>query len=68
MFQALPAYPHEALQKQHLVYWVGVMAAGCTRTGVSIQSWYNQSSSIPSGVCKAPPKDEQVMLETCGDP
>jgi hypothetical protein len=60
MFWALLAHPREVLRKRHLVYCVRVMSVGCTRIGVELQ----HARSIPSAVCVAPPKDEQVMLET----
>jgi hypothetical protein len=52
MIRALLAQPQEALQKQHLVYWLRDTSVG----------------SIPSAVCVAPPEDEQVILETCRGP
>jgi hypothetical protein len=46
MFEALPAYPQEALQKQHLVYCLRVMSVGCNRIEVELSSpraanWHN---------------------------
>jgi hypothetical protein len=36
MFRALLAYPQEALNKRHLVYYVSVMSVGCNRVKVEI--------------------------------
>jgi hypothetical protein len=72
MFRALLANLQEALHKRHLVYCVRITSAGCTTIGVPLQSWCSQLTlyerNIPSAFCTAPPKDEQVMLETSRDP
>jgi hypothetical protein len=56
MFRALLPHPQEALHKRHSVYCVRVMSVGCTRIGVEL---------VYLAVLRAPPEDEQVMLETC---
>jgi hypothetical protein len=38
MFRALLAHLQQALHKRHLVYYVRVMSAGCTRIGVEMRS------------------------------
>jgi hypothetical protein len=59
MFRALLAHPQEGLHKRHMVYCVRVMSVGCTRINPGVANF------TPSAACQAPPKDEQVMLETC---
>jgi hypothetical protein len=64
MFRALLGHPQKALHKRHFIYCVRVMSVGC--------SWMQPIDitrrNIPSAACEAPPKDEQVMLETCTGP
>jgi hypothetical protein len=58
MFRTLLAHPQEVLHKRHLVYCVRIMSVGCGTV----------ARNIPNAVCAQPPKDEQVMLETCRGP
>jgi hypothetical protein len=57
MFRALFAHFQEVMHKQHLVYCVRVISAGC------YQGW--SGTNIPIAVYAAPPEDEQVVLKTC---
>jgi hypothetical protein len=44
MFRALLAYPQEALNNQHLVYYVRVMSVGCTTVKViSLYWWFKET-------------------------
>jgi hypothetical protein len=67
MFRALLAHPQEALNKQPLVYCVRIMSVGCAM--IAVKPWHSQltlyTRNIPGAVCEAPPKVEQVTLETC---
>jgi hypothetical protein len=73
MFRELTAHSQEVLYKRHLLCCFRVMSVGFIRIGVELwspvqlQSWCSQltlhAHNIPSAVCSAPPKDEQVMLE-----
>jgi hypothetical protein len=65
MFRALLSHHQEALHKRHSVFCVRIMLVRC---GSVLQTSHRQltvhSRNIPNAVCVAPPKDEQVMLET----
>jgi hypothetical protein len=72
MFRALLAHPQESLHKTHLLHCVCIMLAGCGTVAVSLQLCHSQltlyARSVPNAVCVTPPKNEQVMLETCRGP
>jgi hypothetical protein len=57
MFRALLAHPQETLD------------VGCGTVAVSLQPYHSQltiyARNILNAVCATPPKDEQIMLETC---
>jgi hypothetical protein len=69
MFLTLFAHTQEALIKRHLVYYVRVMSAGCTRIGVSSTPILLQQTDVTHMQhCVTSPEDEQVVLETYRGP
>jgi hypothetical protein len=57
MFPAILSKLQEALQKQ-LVYWSDNSSPGSSQQT-------QHARNIPIVVCAAPPKDYEVLLETC---
>jgi hypothetical protein len=73
MYRALLTYPPEVLNTRHLVHCMRIMLVGCGTFAVnSLQLCFRQltlyARNKPSAVCRAPPEDKQVMLDTCEGP
>jgi hypothetical protein len=62
MFRTLLAHQQEALDEQHLVYYVRVMSVGCTTVGV--QPTDITRTQYIDCFCASLPEGEQVAIET----